>query len=87
MDKLFCIRSTNCLRLKRTRVYKGTMYYYEKYQMKKNGEVYVWDKNCLKNPKWGYLGIYHIKDFMTEEEYFFYKKRMDKINKILNGSI
>ena len=84
MDKLFCIRSTNCLRLKRTRIYKGTMYYYKKFQMKKNGEVYVWDKSCLKNSKWGYLGIYDIKYFMNEKEYNEYKKREDLINKLIN---
>lgn len=88
IDELICIRSTKCLRLKNTTVKKGRTYYYNKSRIKTNGEIYLYYKpNNFNNPKWGYLGIYHIKDFMTEEEYDLYKKRMDKINKILNGSI
>jgi hypothetical protein len=88
MDELICIRSTKCLRLKNTSAKKGITYFYNKSRIKSNGEIYLYYKpNNFNNPSWGYLGIYHIKDFMNEKEYDLYKKRMDKINEILNGFI
>ena len=86
MNKLICINSTNCLRLKNTCVKKGKAYYYNESKVKDNGEIYLYYRPFYnKNPKLGYLGIYDIKDFLTEKEYNEYKIREDKLNSILDG--
>ena len=84
MDKLVCWNSTKCLRLKNTNVKKGRTYFYDKNRMKLNGEIYIYYKPLdYYNLKWGYLGIFNIKDFFTEKQYADYKLREDKLNKIL----
>lgn len=84
VDTIICCNSTKCLRLKNTYVKKGKTYFYDKNRMKENGEIFVYYKPFnYYNPKWGYLGIFNIKDFITESQSRTYKLREEKLNKIL----
>jgi len=86
MSKLICIKTTKCLRGKNTTTIKDRTYFYDTNKIKSNGEIYLYVGPIdFKNKFWGYLGIFDIKNFLTDQEYKEYKRREKIINEILKN--